>query len=199
MTLDDLGEIWGYKLENAKEYGNLRLYTNVAVWLLVAIVGISAIQIMRSATVTFGSYLSTMFFMVIICFVVYGLNRRSSIYRVYTFYRHYKKCNVQHLILRLTESDFYDALYMTYRGRLSEHESVDAYIQVAYESCVRDSVYARRLLQNLMKVERTDGTGELFDIYFVEKRKSKGLVAIKQQKTNEIDDISQKENTSEKG
>lgn len=181
MNLDTLGEVWGHKLDSVKEYGSLRIYTNVVVWLMVTVVILSVISIMQSATVSFGTYFTTMLFVVAICFVIHGLSRRSTSYRVYKFYRRFRKCDVQHIILCLSEEDIYDAMYTTFKWRLTEHDSIEHYIDIAYESCVRDANYSRKLLKNLRRVERTDGKGKFFDVYFVEKGRRNGLVKISPQ------------------
>jgi len=92
MSLDEQEAIWGINLANAKDYGSLRQYLNFIVLGICIIVALSVISIMNSNTITIGNYMSTMLLLGLVFYAIHDACHRNKLYRVYCFYRRYKRC-----------------------------------------------------------------------------------------------------------
>lgn len=177
MKLDDYGEIWGVDLDSAKEYGSLRRITNLVILLACAVVIMSVVSIMKSAHVSYGNYLQTMILLAAISFAIYGLCVRNKLYKVYSFYHQYRKVELRHTIIRVSAQDIYNILYKATKVRLKEDDTIENYISLANATCCADRAFAKYLIKSLLQLNSNDGTS--IEVYYVEKRFSKGYVAMK--------------------
>lgn len=178
MNLDDLGEIWGVDLENAKEYGSLRRITNTVILLACVVVVLSIISIMKSTKITYGAYLQAMFFLVAISFSIYGLCVRNKLYKVYRFYRRHKKATLQHIVIKVSTSELYGILYKAKKVRLKEDDTIENYITLLNTSCCLDTYFAKYLIKSLLALpENKEGVS--LELYYTEKGNSRRYVGIK--------------------
>ena len=118
MSLDEQEAIWGIDLANAKDYGNLRQYVNFIVLGICIIVAWSVISIMSSNIITIGFY------------AIHGACHRNKLYRVYCFYRRYKRCEICKVRVCISKENLCDALYRTKKYTLSEFSQLPDFINI---------------------------------------------------------------------
>jgi len=185
LKLDDLGEIWGVKLNAAQEYGTLRRDINFVTTLVFIILILFIIDVMHKSEITFGDFGVTMLLFVGLFVFVRQWILKASLYRIYKFYRRYRNAQVQCKVVKLSSDSMYTALYKTHKGRLKEGDTVENYVRVAYEACSQDTSYAESLLKNILSIEGNETDAESWELYYVERRFSSGLVSLRRREISD--------------
>lgn len=179
MKLDDLGEIWGVKINSAQEYGTLRRDINFVTTLVFVIFILFMLDIMKKSEITFGDFGVTMLLLIGLFVFIRQWILKASLYRIYRFYRKFRHAQVQCKVIKLSSESMYTALYKTHKGRLKEGDMIENYVKVAYEACGQDSSYAEALLKNILRMEDDAEDAETWEVYYVEKKLSSCLVSLK--------------------
>lgn len=178
MSLDEQEAIWGIDLANAKDYGNLRQYVNFIVLGICIIVAWSVISIMSSNIITIGNYMSTMLLLCLVFYAIHGACHRNKLYRVYCFYRRYKRCEICKVRVCISKENLCDALYRTKKYTLSEFSQLPDFINIINDSCIADSFYAQKIVKNILKYNESCKSDYFITLTYVHKKNKDILVSL---------------------
>lgn len=178
MSLDEQEAIWGINLANAKDYGSLRQYLNFIVLGICIIVALSVISIMNSNTITIGNYMSTMLLLGLVFYAIHDACHRNKLYRVYCFYRRYKRCEICKVRICISKENLCDAIYRTKKYNLSEFSKLPDFINIINDSCIADSFYAQKIVRNIMKYNESCKSDYFITLTYVHKKNKDILVSL---------------------
>lgn len=166
--------LWGNNAEDVMADGyNYQMVRLIIVASDIVVFG-SVMNILRSANVTFGTYVQAMIITFVIAYFLTTLITHRPRFMAYKFLSPVRDKDVKCDIICANPEELYEILYGELKVKLKKGDSVAHYVAVINNTCKMSQIYPYRVFDRLMKLsnEPKEGSVKIY-VYSVRRKKNK--------------------------